>query len=357
MRRSDDFDLAIRAQFFNEFVDQTRIDQRLVALDINYVGELVSPFLRLRQRDRFRFDAVSEVSATSAPQSKAAFAIRISSVAMITESNFSARRQRSQTWRRSGLPAIRYSGLPGKRVDPQRAGIIPTALLICKIDDYLRGCQRDHARPMSATVSVVSLSKSSLNTDCADAGVATALSVDLFVADKERTRSDRSGALGLACQDHSRCRFAAIGMLTGNVGTKISCIDQIRSEFMQHFRLDGAILLHRDKSAPDPALIRNDDEFEAFGFQTAQCFRDAGENLNLFRIGTIIGIVHYGSVAIDKDGGRTIYQPRSESSRKLETSSSLRHGRCPKFADDNGAAVIGDFRPLRSALPRKRARA
>src|SRR6266480_6941425 len=72
---------------------------------------------------------LGEVHATSAPQSKAASAMRISSVAMMTVSKFLARIERSHALRRSGLPAIGCSGFPGKRVEFQRAGMIPMALL------------------------------------------------------------------------------------------------------------------------------------------------------------------------------------------------------------------------------------
>src|SRR5438477_6324107 len=44
MCRGDDVDLAIRSQFFNDSVDQARINQWLVALDINYVPELFPLF-------------------------------------------------------------------------------------------------------------------------------------------------------------------------------------------------------------------------------------------------------------------------------------------------------------------------
>src|SRR5213078_2506970 len=71
-----------------------------------------------------------EVSAISAPQSNALSAIRISSVAMMTKSKFLARLDRSHTRRRRGFPAITCNGFPGKRVELQRAGIMPTALFM-----------------------------------------------------------------------------------------------------------------------------------------------------------------------------------------------------------------------------------
>src|SRR6266487_5518465 len=39
MRRSDDIELAISAKFLDELVDQVRIDQRLITLNVDYVRE------------------------------------------------------------------------------------------------------------------------------------------------------------------------------------------------------------------------------------------------------------------------------------------------------------------------------
>src|SRR3954454_16375117 len=76
-----------------------------------------------------------EVKATSAPQSKAASAIRKSSVATITESRFFAALHLSHTRCKRYLPAITCNGFPGKRVELQRAGIMPTALFMrCETD-------------------------------------------------------------------------------------------------------------------------------------------------------------------------------------------------------------------------------
>src|SRR6266478_2424429 len=126
-----------------------------------------------------------EVIATSAPQSKAARAIRMASVAIMTASNFFARRQRSQTCRRSGLFAMRCSGFPGKRVDCQRAGMIPTALFICCLQDDFGACREIFGDPVRAAA-VGHFVKAAPNADCPDAGVVGAISVDLLVADQKR---------------------------------------------------------------------------------------------------------------------------------------------------------------------------
>src|SRR5580765_2786826 len=83
---------------------------------------------------------LAEVSATSAPQLNAASPMRISSVATITESRSFARMHRSHTRRKRALPAIRCNGFPGKRVELQRAGIMPTALFMDRngLADFVR---------------------------------------------------------------------------------------------------------------------------------------------------------------------------------------------------------------------------
>src|SRR5947207_5716031 len=156
-----------------------------------------------------------EVRATSAPQSKAALAMRMSSVAMITASNSFAFRQRSQTCRRSGLPAMGYNGLPLKRVDPQRAGIIPTASLIQPIQYDLRRRWQIVGHPVGTTT-VGHPIKARPHPDSADAGVVRAFGVDLFVTDEERPR--KIDIVVASCsQDHSRRRLAAFGGFAGHV--------------------------------------------------------------------------------------------------------------------------------------------
>src|SRR6266403_2656335 len=93
----------------------------------------------------------------------------MSSVAMIMASNFFARRQRSQTCRRSGLFAMRCSGFPGKRVDCQRAGIIPTALFICCLQDDFGASREIFGDPVGAAA-VGHFVKAGPNADRLDAG-------------------------------------------------------------------------------------------------------------------------------------------------------------------------------------------
>src|SRR3982075_2819933 len=47
MSRGDDVDLAIALQFFDELVDQSRFNERFVALDVDYVGKVFPLFCNL----------------------------------------------------------------------------------------------------------------------------------------------------------------------------------------------------------------------------------------------------------------------------------------------------------------------
>src|SRR2546430_4815882 len=243
-----------------------------------------------------------DVIATSAPQSKAALAIRMSSVATMTASNFFARLQRSQTWRRSGLFAIRCNGFPGKRVELHRAGIIPTALPICCLNNDLGRGRQIFGDPVGAAA-VGHFVEAGPDTDSSNAGIMRALGVDLLVADQKRT--PKIDIVVVRCfQNHSRRRLAAFRRLSRCVGTEIGRVDQVVSDLARNFSLHRAILLFRKKAAPDSALISDDDDFVPNLFQLAQCRTGSFKNLNLFRIGAVIGVVHDGAVTINEDGAR-----------------------------------------------------
>src|SRR5438876_10920904 len=101
----------------------------------------------------------------------------MSSVAMITLSNFLARQQHSHTCRRRGLFAMRCSGFPGKRVERHRAGIIPTALFIGRLEnDFGRGRQV-FGPPICATA-VSHFVDTRSNANGAYTGIMGALGVD-----------------------------------------------------------------------------------------------------------------------------------------------------------------------------------
>ena len=115
----------------------------------------------------------------------------------------------------------------------------------------------------SALLPLIVAVESGSNPDCPHAGVAAAFDVDLLVTDKKRTRQiDLVLLRGL--QNHSRRWLAVTGMLTRNVGAKISCIDQAMTQLARNFRFNGAIFVNVEKAATDAALVRNNDEFESF---------------------------------------------------------------------------------------------
>jgi hypothetical protein len=64
------------------------------------------------------------------PCSATAARIRSSSVATITSSTNLAWEARSMTWTIIGFPAMSASGLPTRRCDPKRAGMIATVRLV-----------------------------------------------------------------------------------------------------------------------------------------------------------------------------------------------------------------------------------
>src|SRR5437588_4062415 len=110
----------------------------------------------------------------------------MSSVAIMTVSNFFARWQRSQTCRRSGLFAMRCSGLPGKRVEAQRAGMIPAALFIYPFDNDFGRCPQILSNPVGAAA-VRHFIESGPNANRTDAGVMSTFDVDFLIAETQRT--------------------------------------------------------------------------------------------------------------------------------------------------------------------------
>src|ERR1700686_4398388 len=103
---------------------------------------------------------------------------------MMTSSNFLARRQRSQTCRRSALFAIRCSGFPGKRVDAHRAGMMPTALFIGRLQNDFGGGREIFRDPICAAP-VGHFVEAGPNTNRADSRIMRALGVNLLVANKK----------------------------------------------------------------------------------------------------------------------------------------------------------------------------
>src|ERR1700687_3677402 len=109
----------------------------------------------------------------------------MSSVAMITESKSLARRQRSQTRRSNGLPAMRCNGLPRKRVEAQRAGMIPTALLIAYAGDPVCGGGQIARYELSCAL-IRGLAVPVVDQDCFHTRLPATLNIAVFVTNKKR---------------------------------------------------------------------------------------------------------------------------------------------------------------------------
>src|SRR4029450_1838341 len=218
---------------------------------------------------------VVEVSATSAPQLKAASAMRMSSVATITESSFFALLHRSHTRCRRALPAIRCNGFPGKRVELQRAGMMPTALFMAVIlseakrsarnpsrvnsgsaAEFLDSARNDGGSPFSVQddldrcgqivghpICVASWQvavKSGPHTNRTYTRVVGAFDVDLLVANQEGTgKFDLMVSRGF--YNHSGRGLTALRMLSGRMRTVVSGVNQTVAKLSSPLRFDRAI--------------------------------------------------------------------------------------------------------------------
>src|SRR5262245_56869320 len=135
---------------------------------------------------------------------------------MINWSNRFARWHASQTCRSNGFPAIRQSGLPGKRDDAQRAGMIPSALLILRKRNSLRyqcslsslsskdnlGCMVEISRDPIRTRISFGRTVARLNEDGANICILTAPNVTALIAHKVRPRQVKV-MIALSFQNHS----------------------------------------------------------------------------------------------------------------------------------------------------------
>src|SRR4051812_39322965 len=98
------------------------------------------------------------------------------------------------------------------------------------------------------------------------------------------------------------------------IRTKIARVDNPAAELSLNFVFHGAILLFREITAPDAALVRNHEKFEARSLQLLQGIDDAIKNLNRTWVGTKIDIAHDGAVAIEKDRRVQSFNGRSRHS-------------------------------------------
>ena len=135
--------------------------------------------------------------------------MRMSSVAMMTSERLFAVWQRSQTCWRSGLPRMGKSGLPGNRVDAQRAGMIAAAFMFLSrrmIWAASTMSLRDKSAPQITVVPAVA----GQDKDRSAAGVSAAENIAVLVADEPRF-FDRDPMIALSFLDHPGARFPTGG--------------------------------------------------------------------------------------------------------------------------------------------------
>src|SRR4029078_3449909 len=105
--------------------------------------------------------------------------------------------------------------------------------------------------------------------NCMYSDIVGAFDVDCLVANQIR-----AGKIDLVIlhrfYNHSRSRLTTLRMLFRSIRAVVSGFDQTISKLPQYFRFNRAILIESEESAPDPALICDEDYFESSRFQTLQ---------------------------------------------------------------------------------------
>src|SRR5438045_7668328 len=173
---------------------------------------------------------------------------------------------------------MRWSGLPGNRVEPQRAGMIPSALLIGLFQNNL-GCVCEIARNPIGAAGLFLRPISGLDKNRSDSGRSSTLDIARFVADEPGAR-EVEAAIALCFENHSGRGLASRGIRPGHVGTIIGSIDKSGPELPQKLLLDQTIILLGKITAPDSALVCNDDQFVAPPPQPPQRHGRCRKNLN-----------------------------------------------------------------------------
>src|SRR5215468_902008 len=131
-----------------------------------------------------------------------------------------------------------------------------TAISWCSIQDDLSSCGEVVGDPIGRA-SCHFVLNSGLHPDRPHTGIVSALHVDLLVANQKRMRKiDLIISRGL--DDHPRSRFAAIRMLPRSIRAEVSRVDQPIAKLAQHLAFYCTILIECEESAPDAALVCDD---------------------------------------------------------------------------------------------------
>src|SRR5438067_8522995 len=134
--------------------------------------------------------------------------------------------------------------------------------------------------------------------------------------------------IALRFEDHAGAGLAANRTARGQIGTMITRIDQAIAELSQKLGFHGSILGLTEIAAPDPALVRDDDQLVTVLFQPSQRFAPLREHLHLPRVAAVIDIAHERAVAVKKNGGPALVRRAGHFESSPLTLPALRW-RCP----------------------------
>src|SRR2546423_14767943 len=153
------------------------------------------------------------------------------------------------------------SAFPGNRVEPQRAGMMPTALLIFLQDNFrrVRNVARNPVRPAIIFPSA----ETGLDEDGPNAGVSAATDVARFVANEKRSLQIEA-MLALRFENHAGARLSPDRRRCRQIRAMIAGVDQTISDLAAELQFDRAVIILSEIAAPDSALIGNDHELVTF---------------------------------------------------------------------------------------------
>lgn len=136
----------------------------------------------------------------------------------------------------------------------------------------------------------------------AGAGTAAAFDIGALIAD-EPGAGEIDIEIGGGLEDHAGGGLAAERWGIGKVGTEIGGVDQAGAQLAEELGLDGVILGFGKEAAGNAALVGDDEEAEAGGFEFSKGLGDTGIEFDLGGIAAIVDVFHEGAVAIEEDGG------------------------------------------------------
>ena len=184
--------------------------------------------------------------------------------------------------------------------------------------------------------------------------------------------------------DHSRTGFSPVGRMIGMVRGKVGGIDR-SAKLAEEFRIDSLVVRNGEATAPDAALIGDDNVEPAIMVKLGKAFCGAGEGPNPRGLITKIHFIHERAIAVEKNGalfrsvagvfhsvseqavghGNFVSQPRSihkvrvrfKSDRLLMILKACQEfvaseGRRSKLSNNDSGTMIGNLGRLLQCRPR-----